>query len=154
MTLNYSLLLLFSFIVDIRFVNPSCAYDVQEINWIHVFVACIQTPHIYNRGIRENRTVGDVASFWSGLKSGVHAFEVALKVEASFQNWQVQKKRKKKGNLASKSAFEPFNLLFYYAFSASILQIQLLSNFFKKELGGGGHNIVRSPHFLQNVPRA
>jgi hypothetical protein len=49
-----------------------------------------------NRGIRENRTVGDVASFWSGLKSGVHAFEVALKVEASFQNWQVQKKKKKK----------------------------------------------------------
>jgi hypothetical protein len=101
MTLNYSLLLLFSFIVDIRFVNPSCAYDVQEINRIHVFVACIQTPHIYNRGIRENRTVGDVVSFWSGLKSGVHAFEVALKVEASFQNWQVQKKRNKKGNLTS-----------------------------------------------------
>jgi hypothetical protein len=48
-----------------------------------------------------------------------------------------KKKRKKKCNLASKSAFEPFNILFYYAFSASILQIQLLSNFFKKEFGGG-----------------
>jgi hypothetical protein len=55
-----------------------------------------------------------------------------------------KKKRKKKCNLASKSAFEPFNLLFYYAFSASILQIQLLSNFFKKEFGGGGAATTKS----------
>ena len=137
MTLNYSLLLLFSFIVDIRFVNPSCAYDVQEINWIHVFVACIQTPHIYNRGIRENRTVGDVASFWSGLKSGVHAFEVALKVEASFQNWQVQKKEKKRVIWLpsphlnpSTSCFTMHFLLPFYKFSSCLISL-------KKSLGGG-----------------
>ena len=120
MTLNYSLLLLFSFIVDIRFVNPSCAYDVQEINWIHVFVACIQTPHIYNRGIRENRTVGDVASFWSGLKSGV------------------QKKEKKRVIWLpsphlnpSTSCFTMHFLLPFYKFSSCLISL-------KKSWGGGG----------------